>query len=513
MKSPAVIVALCFLSAANLFADIDVYRAANIQPPAVPREFRAAWISEVASNADWPSKPGLSVADQKTEMISLLDHAVQLHLNAVIFQVRPASDALYASPYEPWSELLTGAQGRPPQPFYDPLAFAIDEAHKRGLELHAWINPFRAMLPTAKSAPAGNHISRTHPEFIRHYGEQTWLDPGNPAVRNYVLTVVMDIVKRYDVDGVQFDDYFYPYPQSDANDHPMDFPDYETWKKFGAPLHLSLDDWRRANVNKFIYGAYTMIKAQKPWVKVGVSPFGIWRPGYPPQIKGLDSYAKLYSDSRLWLANGWVDYLSPQLYWSIEARQQSFPVLLNWWEEQNIKGRGLWPGLGAAYVGGSLTATDVERQLQVLRGTPGVDGEIFFHLNNLVNNQDLYSYLRAANTNAAIVPAMPWLSTSVPSQPTIYVATNTPGALTFNWQTADATPKIWLLQYVGTNDVWMAQIYPANQGGCTFSKSHPNVIAISAVDLYGNISAPAVLRKIVVPTSRHSYKGMIINVN
>jgi len=505
MKTLAVIVALCFLTVANLFAAMDFYRATDVQPPAVPREFRAAWISEVASNADWPSKPGLSVADQKAEMISLLDRAMELHLNAVVFQVRPASDTLYASPYEPWSELLTGTQGKPPTPFYDPLAFAIEEAHKRGLELHAWFNPFRARLPTAKSAPAWNHISRTHPEFIRRYGDQTWLDPGNPAVRAYVLTVVKDVVKRYDVDGVQFDDYFYPYPQTDANGHALDFPDCETWKKFGAPLQLTRDAWRRANVNKFIYAAYAMIKAEKPWVRVGVSPFGIWRPGYPPQIRGLDSYASLYADSRLWLASGWVDYLSPQLYWPVDSRQQSFPVLLDWWQKQSVKGRALWPGLGAAYVGKTLTVNDIEEQVRILRKTPGVDGEIFFHLNNLIRDPDLESFIRAANTNAALVPAMPWLFSGAPAQPALYVAANTPEALTFNWQANDV-PKQWLLQYVGTNDVWTTRIYPADQRGCTFTKTRPKIIAISAVDHYGNVSPPAVLQRVVAPAPQRTGK-------
>jgi len=507
MKTLTTMIASCFLAAANLFAAPDLYRAADLQPPPVPREFRAAWISEIASNADWPSRPGLSVADQKAEMISLLDHAVQLHLNAVIFQVRPASDAVYASPYEPWSEFLTGVQGRPPQPYYDPLAFAIQEAHKRGLELHAWFNPFRAGLPIAKSAPAWNHITRTHPEFICRYGDQTWLDPGNPAVRAYVLTVVMDVVRRYDVDGVQFDDYFYPYQKTDDRGRPLDFPDEETWNKYGAPLHLNRDDWRRANVNKFIYSVYTMVKAVKPWVKVGVSPFGIWRPGYPPQIRGLDSYSTLYSDSRLWLASGWVDYLSPQLYWPVESRQQSFPVLLDWWEQQNIKGRGLWPGLEAASVGGALKANDIERQVRVLRETPGVDGEVYFHLRNLIDNPDLNAFVRAANTNAVLIPAMNWLSSSAPSQPYIYVADDSTEALTFNWRSSDIPPKLWLVQYRGTNDVWMAQIYPADQVGCTFSTMRPDLIAVSAVDNYGIISAPAVLRRFVTPERRRPASG------
>jgi len=510
MKTLLVLIVFSFLAVANLFAATDVYRATDIQPPPVPREFRAAWITEVASNADWPSKPGLSVAAQKAELITLLDQAVQLHLNAVVFQVRPASDAVYNSPYEPWSAVITGTQGKSPEPFYDPLAFAIQEAHKRGLELHAWFNPFRAWLSTERTAPAWNHVTRLHPEFIRRFGDQTWLDPGIPAVRNYVLSVVMDVVKRYDVDGVQFDDYFYPYPQNDANGHPLDFPDYGTWEEFGGPLHLGRDDWRRANINKFIYAAYVRIKATKPWVKIGVSPFGIWRPGYPPQIKGLDSYSSLYADSRLWLASGWVDYLSPQLYWSIDSRQQSFPVLLNWWERQNVHGRELWPGLSTAYVGENFSPEEIARQVQIIRSSAGATGEIYFHLKNLVDNIELNNLIRTQNMESALTPAMTWLSSDVPGQPTLSATEDTATNLTFQWTSPDAqSPRFWVLQYTGTNQVWKTQICPGSQSGCTFTTTHPDAISVSAEDNYGNVSSPAVLRRIVVPSARPWKKGML----
>jgi hypothetical protein len=202
-----------------------------------------------------------------------------------------------------------------------------------------------------------------------------------------------------------------------------------------------------------------------------------------------------------------VDYLSPQLYWPVESRQQSFPVLLDWWEQQNIKGRGLWPGLEAASVGGALKANDIERQVRVLRETPGVDGEVYFHLRNLIDNPDLNAFVRDANTNAVLIPAMNWLSSSAPSQPYIYVADDSTEALTFNWRSSDIPPKLWLVQYRGTNDVWMAQIYPADQVGCTFSKMRPDLIAVSAVDNYGIISAPAVLRRFVTPERRRPASG------
>jgi uncharacterized lipoprotein YddW (UPF0748 family) len=251
-----------------LLSAAETYRPISLTPPSPLREFRGAWITTVG-NIDWPSKPGLTVAEQKAELISLLDRAVQLKLNAVIYQVRPASDAMYASSLEPWSEYVTGTQGRAPTPFYDPLAFAIEEAHQRGLELHAWFNPFRARHFAAKSPVALNHISKTHPEFIRTYSNQLWIDPGEPAARAYVSNVVMDVVKRYDVDGVQFDDYFYPYPEKDAAGREMNFPDDASWRKYGLPKKLDRVIWRRDNINEFVRTIYESIKAAKPRVKFG----------------------------------------------------------------------------------------------------------------------------------------------------------------------------------------------------------------------------------------------------
>src|SRR5665213_628992 len=228
--------AFVFLTTAVLFAGDE-----TIFPPPPAREFRAAWIATVA-NIDWPSKPGLPVLQQKAELVSLLDRAAQLHFNAVFFQVRPVSDALYYSAIEPWSEYLTGTQGRAPEPFYDPLALAITEAHQRGLELHTWFNPFRAGHAGDKSPPASNHITRTHSELIRHYGAQTILDPGEPEAQAHALAVILDVVKRYDVDGVVIDDYFYPYPEKNSAGRDIDFPDAASWKKYGAASGLSRAD-------------------------------------------------------------------------------------------------------------------------------------------------------------------------------------------------------------------------------------------------------------------------------
>ncbi|MBW3630866.1 MAG: family 10 glycosylhydrolase, partial [Gemmatimonadetes bacterium] len=253
-------------------------------PPPVQREFRGVWVASV-SNIDWPSRPGLAVQEQKSELLAILDRAADLRLNAVILQVRPAADALYASDHEPWSEYLTGEMGRAPEPFYDPLQFAVDEAHRRGLELHAWFNPFRARHPSARSQIHGSHLSRVRPEIVRSYGTHLWMDPGEPDVREHSIRVVLDVVRRYDIDGVHIDDYFYPYKERDAAGAPIDFPDSASYARYRAGGGvLARNDWRRHNVDTFVERLDREIKREKRWVSFGVSPIGTWRPGNPPQI-------------------------------------------------------------------------------------------------------------------------------------------------------------------------------------------------------------------------------------
>jgi uncharacterized lipoprotein YddW (UPF0748 family) len=397
--------------------------AAADEPPPVQREFRGVWIATVA-NIDWPSKPGLTVDKQKEELLKLLDLAVELNLNAVVLQVRPACDALYASQLEPWSPFLSGTMGIPPEPDYDPLSFAVDEAHRRGLELHAWFNPYRASHPSMKGPISANHISRTHPELVRQYGEYLWLDPGEPGAVDHSLAVIMDVVRRYDIDGVHFDDYFYPYPIDDKDGNPIDFPDEASWAKYLEGLHgqppLARDDWRRANVNQLLERLSTEIHQAKPWVRFGVSPFGIYRPGHPPDIKGFDSYAKLYADSLKWFQDGTVDYFSPQLYWPIEQKAQSYPVLLEWWSEQNTHGRNLWPGNFTSRVDdGSKTewaADEVVRQIEATRAQHGASGNIHFSIKAVAADRGgVATKLReGVYAKPALVPASPWLAAKTP---------------------------------------------------------------------------------------------------
>jgi uncharacterized lipoprotein YddW (UPF0748 family) len=488
MKWRILFVLTTLMLSAKLFAaDNQKVSPAEIFPPPPAREFRGAWLATVA-NIDWPSKPGLPVARQKAELISLLDRAAQLKFNAVLFQVRPVCDAFYASPLEPWSEYLTGTQGRAPEPFYDPLALAIAEAHKRGLELHAWFNPFRAAHPESKSPPAPSHITRTHPELVRRYGKQTVLDPGEPAVQARVIAVVQDVVKRYDVDGIVFDDYFYPYPEKKWTGKEMDFPDDATWKKFGAASGFNRDDWRRENVNRFIRQVSQTIKAAKPWVQFGISPFGIWRPQNPAQIKGMDAYAKIYADSRKWLANGWADYFAPQLYWPIATREQSFPMLFDWWRAQNSKSRHVWPALYDAMVGTKFSTDEIPRQVQITRGKSD-PGAIHYHLRSVLENPALATAVRAQYSQPVLIPATPWLDSTPPEKPKLTV-NDAKNSLNVRWENAGTEPARWWLFQSRTNAVWTTEIFPANQTSRVLENSSPDAISIRAVDRLGNLSAP-----------------------
>jgi uncharacterized lipoprotein YddW (UPF0748 family) len=461
------------------------------------REFRGAWVATV-NNINWPSRPGLSTAQQKAELIALLDRAAQLKLNAVLFQVRPACDALYASRTEPWSEYLTGAMGRPPKPFEDPLALAVAEAHRRGLELHAWFNPYRALHSSAKGGVAPGHVSRTRPQLVRRYGQQLWLDPGEPAVREYSLSVVMDVVRRYDIDGVHFDDYFYPYKEKDAAGNELDFPDEASWRKYGLRTGLSRDDWRRENVNTFIRHVYQSIKSAKPWVKFGVSPFGIWRPGYPPQIQGYDAYAKLYADSRQWLAQGWLDYCAPQLYWAIEPKAQSFPVLLEWWRQQNPKGRHIWPGLNSVKVGNSgWKPSEIVGQIALTRQSGRDAGHVHWNIAALKSDRNgLASALeRGLYTQPALVPASGWLDRGTPGTPALSVS-GSGAAIRVRWSAASKGQPVWLwvLQTKSAGE-WKTVILPSGSRSATLSGPRPEVVAVTAIARTGNASPAAVLAR------------------
>lgn len=350
------------------------------------REFRGAWIASVW-NLNFPSKQGLTAEQKRREIAALMDTAQMAGLNAVMVQVRPESCALYESRLEPWSRFLTGAQGR--SPGFDPLRVFIEEGKRRGIAVHAWFNPYRAAINAGHTRHASHVVNRFKPHTKR-VGNLLWMDPGAPAVQDHVVEVVRDVVRRYDIAGVHLDDYFYPYPAPGKTVH---FPDEATYQEYrGRGGTLSHADWRRENVNTLIRRIHEVVKREKPNALFGVSPFGIYTRGQPPEVKaGLDQYNQLYADPLLWMRNGWVDYIAPQLYWR-DGGPQSFSALLRWWRNPSVNPRGVpvYPGIALDRLGGSHNwpAAEITRQLQLEKsiGPRRQGGFILYNIKPLVDN-------------------------------------------------------------------------------------------------------------------------------
>jgi uncharacterized lipoprotein YddW (UPF0748 family) len=347
-------------------------------------ETRAAWIATV-DNIDWPSRPGLPAADQQQEFRAVLDDLRQRGLNTVIVQVRPTADAMWPSPYEPWSHWLTGVQGK--DPGYDPLAFLVEEAHARGLKFHAWFNPFRVSKQADRAKLVPEHPARQHPDWVFEYGGQLYYNPGQPAVREFVTQVVTDVAQRYAIDGVHFDDYFYPYPVQGEQ-----IPDTETFAAHGAGVG-NVGDWRRQNVDRLVAGVSERLAALNRDVEFGISPFGIWRNrAADPRgsaTSGLQSYDATYADSYAWVRNGWVDYIAPQVYWEIGHPAADYAALVPWWAEA-VAGTRVELYIGqAAYKVGTAPAWDdgeLADHLALNREHAEVRGDVFFSARSLSTN-------------------------------------------------------------------------------------------------------------------------------
>lgn len=340
-------------------------------------EFRAVWVASV-DNIDWPSKGNYNSDSQKIEFIKLLDLHKYNGMNALVVQVRPATDAFYPSPYEPWSEWLTGKQGQPPIPYYDPLEFMITETHKRGMEFHAWMNPYRAEFKIGTSTISATHITRLHPDWFLTYGDKKYFDPGNKEVQQYVTNVVKDVVNRYAVDAIHFDDYFYPYRITGK-----EFPDDEKYLLYGNGMNK--EDWRRSNTDSIILMLYKAIKKENSKCQFGISPFGVWRnsdkdPDGSNTKAGQTNYDDLYADILLWLKKGWIDYVAPQLYWEFGHKAAPYEVLIDWWANHTY-GKNCYIGLGI-YRAGSNDAwkdkTQLPRMIDALRSKSTIQGMIFF---------------------------------------------------------------------------------------------------------------------------------------
>lgn len=499
--------------------------AASFLPAAAQRapkyEMRAAWIATVA-NIDWPSRPGLPPDSQRAEFTRLLDRLQADGMNAVVVQIRPAADAFYASSVEPWSYWLTGKQGEAPAPYYDPLTFMITEAHARGMEFHAWFNPYRAVQDITRYRMADNSVLALHPGWFLTYGTKKYFDPGIPAVWDYLTNVIRDVVRRYDIDGVQFDDYFYPYRIKGRA-----FPDESTYRLYGKGR--SLDDWRRHNVDTVISMISRAIKSEKPWVKFGISPFGVWRnrdrdPEGSLTNAGQTDFDDLYADVLTWLKRGWIDYVCPQLYWEFGNRYCPYEILLDWWSHHTY-GRQLYIGQGVYRIGSApawRNPSEMPDEIRANRTDPRVSGSIWYSASVLYRNplgigdslrNDLYRY-------PAIPPPMPWIDSVPPAAPRLLGTMIVPGALMLQWKNADTsgqTTQFVIYRFAGDhvgdfrNPANILKIVPIVRPEDTayiqtFSddKYIPGghyVYAVTALDRLHNESAPGNVLAVPVPPS------------
>ena len=381
------------------------------------RELRAAWIASVV-NIDWPSKKGLTSHEQQQEYVKLLDHLHSLGMNAVVVQVRPVADAFYPSSYEPWSEYLSGTQGVPPSPYYNPLTFMIEETRKRGMEFHAWFNPYRASM-NEDFIHSKDHPINMNPEWFVKYGGKWYYDPGHPGAQEFVLLSIMETIKHYDLDAVHFDDYFYPYKI--ANE---EFPDSSSYAEYGKEAFANIDDWRRNNVDYFVEELSKRIKLEKPHVKFGISPFGVWRnksndPLGSDTRAGVTNYDDLYADILKWLKEGWIDYVTPQLYWHIGFELADYEVLTEWWSK-NTFGKHLYIGQGIYRVGGKgwEDPDEIVNQINLNRTYKNIHGSMFFSSKTFLQDKNgVNAKIKKLYSNKALIPTMPWIDDTAPAAP------------------------------------------------------------------------------------------------
>lgn len=404
------------------------------------RELRAAWIATVA-NIDWPSQKGLSAHEQQEEYVKLLDHLQSIGMNAIVMQVRPVADVLYPSSYEPWSEYLSGTQGQSSLPYYNPLTFMIEQARQRGLEFHAWFNPYRASMKEG-FVHSQDHPINQHPEWFVEYGGKWYYDPGIPEAREFVLDAIMETVKHYDLDAVHFDDYFYPYRIAGK-----EFPDSCSYEAYGMESFEQKDDWRRHNVDYFVENLSERIKKEKPHVKFGISPFGVWRnkdkdPMGSDTRAGVTNYDDLHADILKWLREGWIDYVTPQIYWHIGFELAEYKTLVDWWSKHTY-GKHLYIGQAAYRMGGKgwEDPQEIINQITFNRAHEEVQGSMYFSAKSFVQDVDsVNSKVKSLYAHKALVPAMDWIYTEAPSAPEFQRISGSQGAgIQLEWQ--ESIPK------------------------------------------------------------------------
>lgn len=475
---------ICFL----IFLTFISIKAETL--PKIEREFRGIWIATV-DNIDFPSAKNLSIEEQKAEIIRDLELAKSLKMNAVVFQVRPMCDALYESRIEPWSEFLTGEMGKAQT--FDPLKFITEEAHKRGILVHAWFNPYRAYHPAAKTV-SENHITKRRPDLVRKYGKFLWLDPTEPEVQKYSLSVVLDVVRRYDIDGVHFDDYFYPYAEKDANGNKIEFPDDKNWQKYLADaarlstpqmrrIPLKRDDWRRWQVNQFIEAVGREIKKLKPEIMYGISPFGV----------AEENYKNLYADAEKWLREGTIDYFVPQLYWKSDRPNREFPLLLKSWEGKNAQKRHVWAGIGTYKIPSkteNFSADEIVKQISYTREIQTTGGNIQFSFKSVRSDFDkIQAALREKSyTREAVIPASPWIKTPKPLAPKVSIKKDEKFVRAY-WTERGAKKAFWFIVYAKDKTGWSYSVLPASEKSIALSADRKiEKIIVTSINRLGNES-------------------------
>ncbi|MDW7694357.1 family 10 glycosylhydrolase [Flammeovirgaceae bacterium SG7u.111] len=509
-----------------IFLFINQYLQAQTAPK---RELRAAWIATVA-NIDWPSKPGLEPKAQQEEFVELLDMLEKLNMNAVIVQVRPSTDAFYYSRFEPWSEWLSGEQGKSPQPYYDPLQFMIAEAHERGMEFHAWFNPYRAIFDTSKSSIEEFHLTKTRPDLFLTYGKKVYFDPGIPVVRDYLVNVIKDVTLRYDIDAVHFDDYFYPYKIAG-----QDFPDSTSFRFYGTGFTPETkEDWRRKNVDEVIEALSKGIKEVKPDVKFGISPFGVWRnidrdaEGSNTKA-GMTNYDDLYADILKWLKLGWIDYVAPQLYWPQGHPAADYTTLLQWWDK-HAYGRHVYVGHAIYRIGQSrpekwLDPAELPEQIQMSRQKTSIMGNAFYSSKHFKKNSLGFcdSLKTSIYPTKALPPTMPWIDKTTPAPPSrINCKKGENGEAVLQWSQAEDSSGKPIYHIVYRAEGKDENIVPENKNISSFRRVERNefrdtdvkknkkyTYIITAIDRTGNESGKS--QVLCIKNKKRKIKSKILD--
>lgn len=479
-----------------------IYDAGPSVMPTISREMRAVWMTTV-SNLDWPSNTTRTTAQQQAEVTSLLDLCVQMNLNTIFLQVRSQADSLYPSSIEPWGPMFRGTMGLAPSPSYDPLDYWVQQAHQRGLQIYAWFNPYRALSSSGTSAPA-NHISKvsawvdTYPTSATN--NAIWIDPGGGG-STQTRNVIKDVVTRYDIDGVVFDDYFYPYPYGTNA-----YPDSDTYGAYtSAGGTLSLKEWRIKNVNDLVQAVNLDIKAIKPYMKFGIGPFGIYRsynastsdgrPAMPSPVVGLNAVDSIYCDSVKFLSEGWIDFLAPQIYWTIGATSQPHVTIMNWWAGKNPLGRNIYVSNYTANVAaGTWTSTELINQITEARANTGIKGNVHFRMGSLRDATTLKNTLISTTyASQALIPTHPWIDAIAPLPPIVNRTTNAgANTQTISWTPFGLEAPTWYTVAYLVGSTWTTKIYtPATTSVTIPLKSASGALrayGVASVDRSGNQS-------------------------